>query len=151
MTSTQTETTSASDEYLCQVICFVLIIPCPSFPPFLNQGSMTFSCSEPVSVAATFTDSNSFLQLPGPTSWPSGVVSVTLQFRTWNKAGLILTFALQNQEGSVFLYLNEARLRFQFSKNDRSLLELSAGTLIYSLSQSPEFTVLHLTWSLHAS
>uniref|UniRef100_A0A3B3UM21 Contactin-associated protein-like 4 n=1 Tax=Poecilia latipinna TaxID=48699 RepID=A0A3B3UM21_9TELE len=85
-----------------------------SFPClFFLQGNMTFSCSEPVFVAVTFTDSHSFLQLPVLTSWQSGVVSIALQFRTWNKAGLLLTFDLQQQEGSVFLYVSEARLRLQ--------------------------------------
>uniref|UniRef100_A0A3P9QG08 Contactin-associated protein-like 4 n=1 Tax=Poecilia reticulata TaxID=8081 RepID=A0A3P9QG08_POERE len=70
---------------------------------FLLQGNTTFSCSEPVFVAVTFTGSHSFLQLPVLTSWLSGVVSIALQFRTWNKAGLLLTFDLQQQEGSVFL------------------------------------------------
>uniref|UniRef100_A0A3Q0RWD8 Contactin associated protein like 3 n=1 Tax=Amphilophus citrinellus TaxID=61819 RepID=A0A3Q0RWD8_AMPCI len=80
------------------------------------QGNVTFSCAEPVSVAVTFTDSHSFLQLPGLTSWSTGPVSVTLQFRTWNKAGLLLTFGLPQQDGSVFLYLSQARLRLQISK-----------------------------------
>uniref|UniRef100_A0A3Q4ASU4 Uncharacterized protein n=1 Tax=Mola mola TaxID=94237 RepID=A0A3Q4ASU4_MOLML len=57
-------------------------------------GNVTFSCAEPVSIAVTFTDSQSFLQLPGLTSWPSWIVSLSLQFRTWNKAGLLLTFDL---------------------------------------------------------
>uniref|UniRef100_A0A3B3UN27 Contactin-associated protein-like 4 n=1 Tax=Poecilia latipinna TaxID=48699 RepID=A0A3B3UN27_9TELE len=72
-------------------------------PQVVALGNMTFSCSEPVFVAVTFTDSHSFLQLPVLTSWQSGVVSIALQFRTWNKAGLLLTFDLQQQEGSVFL------------------------------------------------
>lgn len=88
---------------------------------------MTFSCAEPVSVAVTFIDSQSFLQLPGLTSWSLGVVSVALQFRTWNKAGLLLTFDLPEQEGTVWLYLSEARLRLQINKADRAQLELSAG------------------------
>uniref|UniRef100_A0A3B3UP57 Contactin-associated protein-like 4 n=1 Tax=Poecilia latipinna TaxID=48699 RepID=A0A3B3UP57_9TELE len=82
-------------------------------PQVVALGNMTFSCSEPVFVAVTFTDSHSFLQLPVLTSWQSGVVSIALQFRTWNKAGLLLTFDLQQQEGSVFLYVSEARLRLQ--------------------------------------
>uniref|UniRef100_A0A3B5LFI3 Uncharacterized protein n=1 Tax=Xiphophorus couchianus TaxID=32473 RepID=A0A3B5LFI3_9TELE len=74
-------------------------------PQVAALGNMTFSCSEPVFVAVTFTDSHSFLQLPVLTSWLSGVVSIALQFRTWNKAGLLLTFDLQQQEGSVFVYV----------------------------------------------
>ncbi len=99
----------------------------PLLPSFLSQGNVTFSCAEPVSVSVTFTDSQSFLQLPGLTSWASGVVSVTLQFRTWNKAGLLLTFDLWQQEGTVWLYLSEARLRLQIIKAGRAQLELSAG------------------------
>uniref|UniRef100_A0A3Q1BXN2 Contactin associated protein like 3 n=1 Tax=Amphiprion ocellaris TaxID=80972 RepID=A0A3Q1BXN2_AMPOC len=86
-------------------------------PQLMNiHGNVTFSCAEPVSVAVTFTDSHSFLQLPSLTSWSSGVASVALQFRTWNKVGLLLTFDLPQQDGTVLLYLSEARLRLQISK-----------------------------------
>lgn len=88
---------------------------------------MTFSCAEPVSVSVTFTDSRSFLQLPGLTHWLSGVVSVALQFRTWNKGGLLLTFDLPQQEGVVWLYLSDARLRLQISRAGKAQLELSTG------------------------
>ncbi|XP_029286155.1 contactin-associated protein-like 4 [Cottoperca gobio] len=91
-------------------------------------GNVTFSCAEQVSVAVTFTDSLSFLQLRGLTSWSSGVVSVALQFRTWNKAGLLLTFDLPQQEGTVWLYLSETRLRLQINKAGRAQLELSAAS-----------------------
>ncbi|XP_040896361.1 contactin-associated protein-like 4 [Toxotes jaculatrix] len=91
-------------------------------------GNVTFSCAEPVSVAVTFGDSQSFLQLPGLTSWPSAVVAVALQFRTWNKAGLLLTFDLPQLESTVWLYLSEARLRLKINKAGRTTLELSAGS-----------------------
>ncbi|XP_047229726.1 contactin-associated protein-like 4 [Girardinichthys multiradiatus] len=97
-------------------------------PQVTAVGNMTFSCSEPVSVAITFTDSRSFLQLPVLTSWLSRTVSIALQFRTWNKEGLLLTFGLQQQEGSAFLYLSEARLRLQISRAGNTLLELSTGS-----------------------
>ncbi|XP_034003247.1 contactin-associated protein-like 4 [Trematomus bernacchii] len=91
-------------------------------------GNVTFSCAEHVSVAVTFTDSQSFLQVPGLTSWSSGLFSVALQFRTWNKGGLLLTFDLPQQQGTVWLYLSEARLRLQINKAGRARLELSAGS-----------------------
>ncbi|XP_019209153.2 contactin-associated protein-like 4 [Oreochromis niloticus] len=94
-------------------------------------GNVTFSCAEPVSVAVTFTDSHSFLQLPGLTSWSTGLVSVTLQFRTWNKGGLLLTFGLPQQDGTIFLYLSQARLRLQISKAGRSSLDLSADNDLF--------------------
>lgn len=89
---------------------------------------MTFSCAEPVSVAVTFPGPQSFLQLPGASaSSSSGGVSVGFQFRTWNKAGLLLTFGLPQEGGVVWLYLSEARLRLQIHKAGRALLELTAG------------------------
>uniref|UniRef100_A0A3B4Y954 Contactin-associated protein-like 4 n=1 Tax=Seriola lalandi dorsalis TaxID=1841481 RepID=A0A3B4Y954_SERLL len=94
----------------------------------VTVGNVTFSCAEPVSVAMTFTDSHSFLQLPGLTSWSSGVFTVALQFRTWNKAGLLLTFDLPQLESTVWLYLSEARLRLRVNKAGRAPLELSAGS-----------------------
>ncbi|KAF0041817.1 hypothetical protein F2P81_005349 [Scophthalmus maximus] len=81
-----------------------------------------------VSVAVTFTDPRSFLQLSGLTSWSSEVVAVALQFRTWNRAGLLLTFDLPRPESTVRLYLSEARLRLQIDRAGRATLELSAGS-----------------------
>ncbi|KAM4605720.1 contactin-associated protein-like 4 [Polymixia lowei] len=92
------------------------------------MGNVTFSCAEQVSVAVTFSGSQSFLQLPGATASSSGGVLLGLQFRTWNKAGLLLTFDLPQQGGVVWLYLSEARLRLQIYKVGRALLELSAGS-----------------------
>uniref|UniRef100_A0A667WNY4 Contactin associated protein like 3 n=1 Tax=Myripristis murdjan TaxID=586833 RepID=A0A667WNY4_9TELE len=60
----------------------------------VTVGSVTFSCAEPVSIAMTFTSPKSFLWLPGATEPSSAGVSVGLQFRTWNKAGLLLTFEM---------------------------------------------------------
>ncbi|KAE8290556.1 Contactin-associated protein-like 4 Cell recognition molecule Caspr4 Precursor [Larimichthys crocea] len=97
------------------------------------KGNVTFSCAEPVSVAVTFPGPQSFLQLPLPTataSSSSGGLTVGFQFRTWNKAGLLLTFALPQEGGVVWLYLSEARLRLQIHKAGRALLELSAGSTL---------------------
>ncbi|XP_068599937.1 contactin-associated protein-like 4 [Brachionichthys hirsutus] len=92
------------------------------------KGNVTFSCTEPVSVAVTFGSAQSFLQLPILSSWLSGVVSVALQFRTWNEAGLLVTFDLPQQEGKVWLHLREARLCLDINKADRTQLELNAGS-----------------------
>ncbi|KAG7526547.1 contactin-associated protein-like 4 [Solea senegalensis] len=94
------------------------------------MGNVTFSCAEPISVAVTFSGPQSFLQLPGATAPSSGGVSVGFQFRTWNKAGLLLTFELLQQGGVVWLYLSEARLRLQIHKTGRALLELSTGSAL---------------------
>uniref|UniRef100_A0A673ZES4 Contactin-associated protein-like 4 n=1 Tax=Salmo trutta TaxID=8032 RepID=A0A673ZES4_SALTR len=80
-------------------------------------GNVTFTCAEPVSVPVTFAGAQSFLQLPG--------AALHLQFRTWNRAGLLLTFDLQQQVGSLWLYLSETRVRLQIHKAGRILLDLS--------------------------
>ncbi|XP_030298808.1 contactin-associated protein-like 4 isoform X2 [Sparus aurata] len=94
------------------------------------KGNVTFSCSEPVFVAMTFTSPESFLCLPGVTEPSSTGASVGLQFRTWNKAGLLLTFDLPKHGGTVWLYLSRARLHLQIHKSGRAPLELSAGSAL---------------------
>lgn len=116
--------------------CFISLAtrPTSTLPTLcapLSQGDVTFSCAEPVSVAVTFPGPQSFLQLPvaaaASSSSSSRGISVGFQFRTWNKAGLLLTFALPQEEGVVWMYLNEARLWLQIHKAGRTLLELSTG------------------------
>ncbi|XP_068423350.1 contactin-associated protein-like 4 [Clinocottus analis] len=95
------------------------------------KGNVTFSCAEPVFVAMTFASPQSFLRLPRPTDGTAAAASgasVGLQFRTWNKAGLLLTFDLPQQEGAVWLYLSRARLHLQIHKKGRAPLELHAGS-----------------------
>ncbi|XP_077955837.1 contactin-associated protein-like 4 isoform X1 [Gasterosteus aculeatus] len=93
-------------------------------------GNVTFSCAESVSVAVTFPGPRSFLRLPGAAPSLSEGVSVGLQFRTWNDAGLLLTFDLPEEGGVAWLYLSEARLRLQIHKAGGALLELSAGSAL---------------------
>lgn len=83
---------------------------------------MTFSCDEPDSVAVTFPGPRSFLRLPGATAFAVG-----FQFRTWNQAGLLLTFALPEEGGAAWLYLGGARLWLQVQRGGKVLLELRAG------------------------
>lgn len=117
------------------MLFYLSIRPTSTLPTLcapLSQGDVTFSCAEPVSVAVTFPGPQSFLQLPvaassSSSSSSSRGISVGFQFRTWNKAGLLLTFALPQEEGVVWMYLNEARLWLQIHKAGRKLLELSSG------------------------
>lgn len=96
---------------------------------------------ESTSVAVTFTDPRSFLRLPVPAApvehssslssfsspSPPSAVSLGLSFRTWNQAGLLLTFKLPQQAGAVWLFLSRARLFLQLQRSGGSPLELSAG------------------------
>uniref|UniRef100_A0A8C7I348 Contactin-associated protein-like 4 n=1 Tax=Oncorhynchus kisutch TaxID=8019 RepID=A0A8C7I348_ONCKI len=74
----------------------------------------------PVSVPVTFAGAQSFLQLPG-------AALQQRDFRTWNRAGLLLTFDLQQQVGSLWLYLSETRVRLQIHKAGRILLDVVTG------------------------
>ena len=134
MTRGRLDTPSASDYYSCFLLfyrsCNHFFCPASSLSSlcmFLSQGNVTFSCAEPLSVAVTFPGPQSFLQLPWTTSSPSGGVTVGFQFRTWNKAGLLLTFNLLQQGGVVWLFLSEARLHLKINTPGRALLELSTG------------------------
>nr|XP_040035072.1 contactin-associated protein-like 4 isoform X2 [Gasterosteus aculeatus aculeatus] len=95
------------------------------------EGDVIFSCAESVPVAMTFTSAQSFLRLPLATEAPPSTrTSAGLQFRTWNEAGLLLTFDLPEQEGAAWLYLSGARLHLRIHKAGRAPLELSAGSAL---------------------
>uniref|UniRef100_A0A8C1MXQ2 Contactin associated protein like 3 n=1 Tax=Cyprinus carpio TaxID=7962 RepID=A0A8C1MXQ2_CYPCA len=103
-------------------------------------GNVSFTCTESIDVPVTFASPGSFLALP----WVSGgeSVSVALQFRTWNKAGLLMTFDLQHNAGTLWLYLSEARVRLQIHKTGRLMTDITAGSahalwdIIFSLFDS---------------
>ncbi|TNM99461.1 hypothetical protein fugu_012494 [Takifugu bimaculatus] len=99
-------------------------------PQVTVKGNVTFSCAEPVFVAVTFNGPKSFLSLPGPTASHLIGTSIRLQFRTWNEAGLLLTFNLPMHSGAVWLYLSNARLHLLVHKAGRARLELSAGSAL---------------------
>ncbi|XP_058644606.1 contactin-associated protein-like 4 isoform X4 [Onychostoma macrolepis] len=88
-------------------------------------GNVSFTCTESIDVPVTFASPGSFLTLP----WVSGgeSASVALQFRTWNRVGLLVTFDLQHNAGTLWLYLNEARARLQIHKTGRIVTDITAG------------------------
>uniref|UniRef100_A0A8C1W1F5 Contactin associated protein like 3 n=1 Tax=Cyprinus carpio TaxID=7962 RepID=A0A8C1W1F5_CYPCA len=90
-----------------------------------KQGNVSFTCTESIDVPVTFASPGSFLALP----WVSGgeSASVSLQFRTWNRAGLLMTFDLQHNAGTLWLYLSEARARLQIHKTGRIMTDITAG------------------------
>uniref|UniRef100_A0A673LVY6 Contactin-associated protein-like 4 n=1 Tax=Sinocyclocheilus rhinocerous TaxID=307959 RepID=A0A673LVY6_9TELE len=91
----------------------------------INEGNVSFTCTESIDVPVTFASPGSFLALP----WVSGgeSASVALQFRTWNRAGLLMTFDLQHNAGTLWLYLSEARARLQIHKTGRIMTDITAG------------------------
>lgn len=95
---------------------------------------MTFSCSEPQIVPITFVNSSrSYLLLPG-TPQIDGL-SVSFQFRTWNKDGLLLSTELSENSGSLLVYLHGGRLTLLIQKMAEDPVEISEGILfLFSLT-----------------
>uniref|UniRef100_A0A8B9K4I3 Contactin associated protein-like 5b n=1 Tax=Astyanax mexicanus TaxID=7994 RepID=A0A8B9K4I3_ASTMX len=92
-------------------------------PQIYSVGNVTFSCSEPAAVSATFlSSSGSFLQLPGA----SGGWSAGFQFRTWNREGLLLWIGLQGAE-RLLLLLADGQLRLSHHRSAVQSAEITVG------------------------
>ncbi|XP_070437126.1 contactin-associated protein-like 5 isoform X2 [Equus przewalskii] len=103
-------------------------------------GNVTFSCSEPQIVPITFVNSSSsYLLLPG-TPQIDGV-SVSFQFRTWNKDGLLLSTELSEGSGTLLLSLEGGTLRLVIQKvTERAAEILTGGNLHDGLWHSVSIT-----------
>lgn len=102
-----------------------------TFDFYYFQGNVTFSCSEPQIVPITFISaSRSYLLLPG-TPQIDGL-SVSFQFRTWNKDGLLLFTKLSENSGPLLVYLHSGRLTLLIQKETENPVEISEGTLVLS-------------------
>ncbi|XP_042698984.2 contactin-associated protein-like 5 isoform X3 [Chrysemys picta bellii] len=99
-------------------------------PQIYTVGNVTFSCSEPPIVPITFvSSSSSYLLLPG-TPQIDGL-SVSFQFRTWNKDGLLLSTELSEDSGVLLLYLHIGRLTLVIQKVAENSMEISAGSNLH--------------------
>ncbi|XP_008586631.1 PREDICTED: contactin-associated protein-like 3 [Galeopterus variegatus] len=78
-------------------------------PQILVTGNISFSCSHPQTVPATFLSTRSYLALPG-TPGEDGA-SVSFQFRTWNSAGLLLSSQPHPGSGGLLLALKDGSLK----------------------------------------
>lgn len=91
---------------------------------------MTFSCSEPQIVPITFASaSRSYLLLPG-TAQIDGL-SVSFQFRTWNKDGLLLFTELSENSGHLLVYLHGGRLMLLIQKETENPVEITEGVYFF--------------------
>lgn len=85
------------------------------------QGNVTFTCSDAQLVSATFlSSSSSFLSLPLDAA--TETLSVTFQFRTWNREGMLLSAWLSRESERLLLLLIHGQLRFT---HHRSALQSS--------------------------
>ncbi|XP_040838274.1 contactin-associated protein-like 4 isoform X2 [Ochotona curzoniae] len=91
----------------------------------LTMGNVSFSCSQAQPVPVTFPSSRSYLALPG-SSREEGL-SVTLQFRTWNQAGLLLYSELQPPSGALRLFLSDGKLKVDLYQPGKLPGDITAG------------------------
>ncbi|XP_042555311.1 contactin-associated protein-like 3 isoform X1 [Dipodomys spectabilis] len=97
-------------------------------PQILVMGNVSFLCPQPQTVPMTFLSSRSYLSLPGSSGKDN--VSVTFQFRTWNKVGQLLSGELWRGSGSFILFLKDGKLTLSLSQMGQSLRNITAGVEI---------------------
>uniref|UniRef100_A0A671PPQ5 Contactin-associated protein-like 5 n=1 Tax=Sinocyclocheilus anshuiensis TaxID=1608454 RepID=A0A671PPQ5_9TELE len=96
-------------------------------PQIYSVGNVTFSCSEPQLVAATFqSSSSSFLLLPAPALILEDL-SVRLQFRTWNLDGLLLSSPLISGQEPRYLILQISSGRLHLTHQTSALKMVNDG------------------------
>ncbi|XP_032284243.1 contactin-associated protein-like 4 [Phoca vitulina] len=82
-------------------------------PQILIRGNVSFSCSQPQPVPVTFPSAGSHLVLPGTPAQDG--VSISFQFRTWNRAGLLLSSWPPRGSTGFLLTLRDGALRLGLS------------------------------------
>ncbi|XP_062845346.1 contactin-associated protein-like 5 isoform X2 [Trichomycterus rosablanca] len=102
-------------------------------PQIYSEGNVTFSCSEPPSISATFLSStSSFLQVPADfpavqtNNDESSAWTVGFQFRTWNRHAMLVWIGLQGTE-KLLLLLGDAQLRFIHYRSALQSSEITVG------------------------
>uniref|UniRef100_A0A8C6ZC26 Contactin-associated protein-like 4 n=1 Tax=Nothoprocta perdicaria TaxID=30464 RepID=A0A8C6ZC26_NOTPE len=82
----------------------------------ISFGNMSFSCVEPPVVPVTFLSSSSYLALPGTSGQEE--LSISFQFRTWNKEGPLLSAKLHQASGGLLLYLSDGKVKVSTGLNN---------------------------------
>uniref|UniRef100_A0A8C0JP78 Contactin associated protein family member 4 n=1 Tax=Canis lupus dingo TaxID=286419 RepID=A0A8C0JP78_CANLU len=96
-------------------------------PEIIAMGNVSFSCSQSQSVPVTFLSPRSYLALPGFSG--EDELSASFQFRTWNKAGLLLFSELQLVSGGLLLFLNDGKLKLNLYQPGRLPSDITAGVV----------------------
>ncbi|XP_069891740.1 contactin-associated protein-like 3 [Dipodomys merriami] len=91
----------------------------------LFMGNVSFSCSQPQTVPMTFLSSRSYLALPHTNG--EDIVAIAFQFRTWNRAGLLLTSQLSHRSENLVLFLGDGKLKLSLSSRGHPVKTIIAG------------------------
>uniref|UniRef100_A0A8C3CFW8 Contactin-associated protein-like 4 n=1 Tax=Cairina moschata TaxID=8855 RepID=A0A8C3CFW8_CAIMO len=98
-------------------------------------GNISFLCLEPQVIPVTFLSSRSYLALPGTSGQEE--VSISFQFRTWNKEGLLLSSKVHRSSGGFLLYLSDGKVKINLHKPGKTLSDISAAPGFMFLSGCP--------------
>ncbi|XP_023670576.1 contactin-associated protein-like 5 [Paramormyrops kingsleyae] len=118
-------------------------------PQIYSVGNVTFSCSEPQTMAITFlSSSGSFLFLPMETAFEG--LSIRFQFRTWNRDGMLLSTLLARGSERVVLQIRNGHLHLSHHPSAMQKSEISTGDrlsdgLWHTVTLSTRGLQLHLT------
>ncbi|KAI5934151.1 Contactin-associated protein-like 3 [Manis javanica] len=88
-------------------------------PQILIMGNVSFSCSHPHTVPVTFLSPRSYLVLGG--TFGEDKASVALQFRTWNRSGLLLATQF------LVLVLHDGKVKLSLSQPGHAARDTTAG------------------------
>ncbi|XP_059503506.1 contactin-associated protein-like 5 isoform X2 [Stegostoma tigrinum] len=94
-------------------------------PQIHIMGNVTFSCSEAHIIPVTFMSSSSYLLLPGTPQMDG--LSVSFEFRTWNKDGLLLHNELHEASGTLQIHLSDGKLKITILKLSRTQTDIATG------------------------
>ncbi|XP_044517258.1 contactin-associated protein-like 4 isoform X5 [Gracilinanus agilis] len=94
-------------------------------PQIYIMGNVSFSCSQPQTVPVTFLGSSSYLALHDSSGQDE--ISVSFQFRTWNKMGLLLSSNFHQHSGSLLLYLHNGKIRLNIFKQGKQQSDVTTG------------------------
>ncbi|XP_035297348.1 contactin-associated protein-like 4 isoform X6 [Cricetulus griseus] len=123
-------------------------------PRIITMGNTSFSCSQPQSVPLTFLSTRSYLVLSA--SSKEEAISASFQFRTWNKAGLLLFSELQLVSGGLLLLLSDGKLKLNLHQPGKSPSDITAGAGLddgqwHSVSLSAKRSHLSVTVDGHVT
>ncbi|XP_041420593.1 contactin-associated protein-like 4 isoform X1 [Xenopus laevis] len=93
-------------------------------PQIYIVGNISYSCMEPETVPVTFLNSNSFLALPG---LEQNGLTVSFQFRTWNKDGTLFSYKLGTESLDLVLYITDGKFKMSLFKHGRSQYNTATG------------------------
>ncbi|KAM6175950.1 LOW QUALITY PROTEIN: contactin-associated protein-like 3 [Erethizon dorsatum] len=94
-------------------------------PQALIMGNVSFSCSYPQMVPVTFLSSRSYMALPHTAG--EDRVAISFQFRTWNRAGLLVMSRIQRGSEAIVLVLIDGKLRLSLSPPRHPAGDVTAG------------------------